>query len=161
MMMHHIASPVSERHTVTKHMRARIYSAKAKAPKAVIARVRQNTRRPADDRFVYASLLLSGHRLQPYIHDTVVHIRYNRNIFTFLVFFKRHKRLPVNVSIRKIGGKAINGDVLLVACGTKCSVRNMRSGVEDKAADLAIKRLTENLHPIANRRYFRARYSFL
>lgn len=34
----------------------------------------------------------------------------------------------------------MEGDVLLVACGTKVSVRNLRSGMETRAADIAIKR---------------------
>ncbi|KAJ3715648.1 hypothetical protein C8R42DRAFT_645553 [Lentinula raphanica] len=161
MGMHHIASSVSERHTITKSIRARLYSANLTQPKAVTARVRHNTRRPAKDRFVYASLLLSGQRTQPYLHDTVVTIQYGGRVFTFLVFFKRHKRLPVNVPIQNIGGKVMRGDVLLVACGTKVSIRNLQSGLEDKAADRAVKRLSEQLDPIANRRYFRSKYSFL
>lgn len=34
----------------------------------------------------------------------------------------------------------MEGDVLLVACGKKVTVRNMRSGIEDRVADLAIQR---------------------
>lgn len=34
----------------------------------------------------------------------------------------------------------MEGDVLLVACGSKVSVRNLRSGLEDRAADRAMKR---------------------
>ncbi|KAJ3766487.1 hypothetical protein FB446DRAFT_653722, partial [Lentinula raphanica] len=124
----------------TKTIRARLYSTNLNLPKAVTARVRHNTRRPANDRFVYASHLLSGQRTQPYVHDAVVKIRYEGRIFTFLVFFKRHKLLPVNVSIQNIGGRIMRGDVLLVACGTKVSVRNLRSGLEDRAADRAIQR---------------------
>ncbi|KAJ3765864.1 hypothetical protein FB446DRAFT_794636 [Lentinula raphanica] len=161
MGMHHIASSVSERHTITKKIRARLYPANLTVPKAVMARVRHNTQRPADDRFVYASPLLSGQRIQPYIHDTVVKIRYGERNFTFLVFFKRHRRLPVNTTIQNIGGKAIHGDVLLVACGTNVSIRNLQSGIEDRAADRAVKRLTEKLNPIVNRRHFRPMYTFL
>ncbi|KAJ3768788.1 hypothetical protein FB446DRAFT_791984 [Lentinula raphanica] len=161
MGMHHVASSVSERHTVIKNIRARLYSANLAGPRAIIARVRHNTRRPADDRFVYASQILSGQRMQPYVHDAVVKIRYGHRIFTFLVFFKRHKRLPVNIPIQNIGGKTMKGDVLLVACGTRVSVRNLCSGMEDRAADMAVKRLTEKLDPIANRRRFRSTYSFL
>ncbi|KAJ3754123.1 hypothetical protein EV360DRAFT_52215, partial [Lentinula raphanica] len=124
----------------TKTIRARLYSTKLNLPNAVIARVRHNTRQPANDRFVYASNLLSGQRLQPYIHDVVIRIRYGGRIFTFLVFFKRHKRLPVNLSIQNICGRTMRGDVLLVAYGTKVSVRNLRSGLEDRAADIAIQR---------------------
>lgn len=34
----------------------------------------------------------------------------------------------------------MEGDVLLVACGKNVTVRNMRSGIEDRVADLAIQR---------------------
>ncbi|KAF9065528.1 hypothetical protein BDP27DRAFT_1180507, partial [Rhodocollybia butyracea] len=91
-------------------------------------------------RFVLASDLLSNHQLQPYIHDLMLTIYYEGVLHKFKVFFKRHKYLAVNQSIQHLGGGRMEGNVLLVACGAKVSVRNLRSGMEDQAADRAMKR---------------------
>ena len=83
---------------------------------------------------------LSGQRLQPYVHDVTVTVRYRHKMFKFLVFFKRHKSLPGNRTVHSLSGMEMDGDVLLVACGKRVNVRNLRNGIERKAADLAISR---------------------
>ncbi|KAH7874285.1 uncharacterized protein C8R40DRAFT_1047878, partial [Lentinula edodes] len=123
-----------------KGIRARLYPANSLSPKTVTAHLRENTRLPTKDRFVFSGDLLSGSRLQPYIHDIVVTVRHRGTSFKYLVFFKRHKLLPPNQCIQNLQGGHINGDVLLVACGKKVSVRNLRNRLEVQAADKAIKR---------------------
>lgn len=87
-----------------------------------------------------ASEILSGSKLQSYIHDILVTITYRGRLYKFQVFFKRHQYLPNNQTIHNLCGGVMEGDVLLVACGKKVTVRNMRSGIEDRVADLAIQR---------------------
>ncbi|KAJ3845691.1 hypothetical protein EV368DRAFT_53653, partial [Lentinula lateritia] len=151
----HISTKVT-----TKGIRARLYSAGSARPRAITTHVRQNITDPANSRFVLASHLLAEPRLQPYIHDVTLKIRHCGKVYEFLVFFKRHKRLPLNLSVQNLGGRDVQGDILLVACGKRVSVRNLCSGLEDRAADKAIRRLTEALDPIGSRRRFPARISF-
>lgn len=125
--------------TTVKGIRARLYPANSALPQTVCAYYRANLPQTSD-RFVLASDLLSNPQLQSYIHDLTVTIRHRRILYKFRVFFKRHSYLPVNRSIQGLGGGRMEGDVLLVACGTNVSVRNLKSGVETRAADIAIKR---------------------
>ncbi|KAJ3805514.1 hypothetical protein F5876DRAFT_69730 [Lentinula aff. lateritia] len=161
MGMFHIPTSIPDRHVTIKGIRARIYSASSATPRAITAHVRQNARQPANTRFVLASSLLSGPRRQSYVHDITLKIRYRGIVFKFLVFFKRHKMLPLNLSIHNLGGRDMKGDFLLVACGTKVSIRNLRSGLEVRAADEAVIRLTEAMDPIASRRTFPSAISFM
>ncbi|KAH7873336.1 uncharacterized protein C8R40DRAFT_1001392, partial [Lentinula edodes] len=94
-------------------IRARLYPAGSVRPRAITTHVRQNMTDPANSRFVLASHLLSEPRLQPYIHDISLKIRHCGKVFNFLVFFKRHKRLPLNLSVQNLGGRAVHGDILL------------------------------------------------
>lgn len=125
---------------MVKPIRARLYPAHGASPKTVFAHYQANLPRPSGGRFVLASDLMSDHQMQPYIHDLVLTINCRRTVYKFRVFFKRHKLLPPNQSIHTMGGGRMEGDVLLVACGRKVSVRNLRSGIEDRVADRAVKR---------------------
>ncbi|KAH7871144.1 hypothetical protein F5051DRAFT_447626 [Lentinula edodes] len=160
MGMNHIATCIPNRHTRIKGIRARLYPANSVSPKAIKAQFREDARQPSIDRFVFAGDLLSEPRIQPYIHDIALTVRYCGKSFTFLVFFKRHKLLPPNQSIQNLQGGHMRGDVLVVACGKRVPIRNLRSGLEDRAADRAIKRLTEALNPIETRRRFPSTISF-
>ncbi|KAJ3897941.1 hypothetical protein F5879DRAFT_813304, partial [Lentinula edodes] len=133
-----------------KGIRARIYSASSATPRAITAHVRQNARQPANTRFVLASSLLSGPRRQSYMHDITLKIQYRGIVFKFLVFFKRHKMLPLNLSIHNLGGRDMKGDFLLVACGTKVSIRNLHSGLEVRAADEAVIRYVNSRWPASS-----------
>ncbi|KAJ3915357.1 hypothetical protein F5877DRAFT_81915 [Lentinula edodes] len=161
MGMNHVATCIPNRHTRIKGIRARLYPAHAVSPKAVTAHFREDARQPNINRFVFAKDLLSEPRLQPYVHDVVLTIRFRGKSFRFLVFFKRHKLLPPNRTIQSLQGGHMNGDVLVVACGKRAPIRNLRSGLEDRAADRAIRRLTEALHPIDTRRRFPSTISFI
>ncbi|KAJ3928020.1 MAG: hypothetical protein NXY57DRAFT_902848, partial [Lentinula lateritia] len=143
-----------------KRLRARLYPANSVHPKAVVAHFRENPGQPTKDRFIFAGNLLSGPRLQPYIHDIVLTIRYRGTLFKFLVFFKRHKLLPPNRCIQNLQGGHIDGDLLLVSCGKKVPIRNLRNRLEVRAADRAIKRLAEALDPIRTRHQFPSTLSF-
>ncbi|KAE9384559.1 hypothetical protein BT96DRAFT_1007957 [Gymnopus androsaceus JB14] len=138
MGMNHVAERPARKTTV-KGIKARFYPADSALPRTESAYYRANLPR-ISDRFVLASDLLSNPQLQSYIHDMTVTIRYRRILYKFRVFFKRHKYLPINRSIQSLGGGRMEGDVLLVACGAKVSVRNLKSGLETRVADRAMKR---------------------
>jgi hypothetical protein len=87
-----------------------------------------------------ASGLLSDPRKQPYIHDIAVSIFYRRKEYKFLIFFKRHKLLPINQSIRQLANVDFEGDLVVVAMGNKVGVRNLRGGDEGRAATHAVQR---------------------
>ncbi|KAJ3797288.1 hypothetical protein GGU11DRAFT_683979 [Lentinula aff. detonsa] len=144
-----------------KGIRARLYSTHSSVPRAITVHVQQDSRQPANSRFVLASHHLSNPQLQSHVHDIVLTVRYRGVVFNFLVFFKRHKFLPLNRSIQNLGGREVHGDVLLVACGIRVSVRNLRSGLEDRAADRAIRLLTEALDPMGTRHSFPETISFV
>lgn len=81
-----------------------------------------------------------GPKLQPYIHDVRVSIQHAGIWYQFLIFFKRHKKLPVNECIQALGGRDMNGDLMVVACGERANVRNLRGAVENNVADIAVRR---------------------
>ncbi|KAJ3852051.1 hypothetical protein EV368DRAFT_41834, partial [Lentinula lateritia] len=137
-----------------------LYPTNSVHPKAIIAHFRENPGQPTKDCFIFAGDLLSGPRLQPYIHDIVVTVRHRGTSFKYLVFFKRHKLLPPNQCIQNLQGGHIDGDLLLVSCGKKVPIRNLRNRLEVQAADRAIKRLAEALDPIRTGRQFPSTLSF-
>ena len=79
-------------------------------------------------------------QLQPYVHDIVVSVTYRRKVYKFRAFFKRHTRLPINQAIQNLAGVNLEGDVLVVACGKKVEVRNLRGRDERRALDIAMHR---------------------
>ncbi|KAJ3808658.1 hypothetical protein F5876DRAFT_45554, partial [Lentinula aff. lateritia] len=123
----------------TKGIHVQLYSTGLARPRAITTHVQQNTTDPANSCFVLASHLLAEPRLQPYIHNITLKICHCGKVYEFLVFFKRHKKLPLNLSVQDLGGRDVQGDILLVACGKRVSVWNLCSGLEDKAANKAIK----------------------
>ncbi|KAJ3866967.1 hypothetical protein EV359DRAFT_35492, partial [Lentinula novae-zelandiae] len=143
-----------------KHLRAQLYPANSVHPKAIVARFRENPEQPTKDCFIFAGNLLLGPRFQPYIHDIALTIHYRGKFFKFLVFFKRHKLLPPDQCIQNLQGGHIDGNLLLVSCGKKVLIRNLRNRLEVRAADRAIKRLAEALNPIRTWRQFPSTLSF-
>lgn len=101
---------------------------------------REDTRHPEWGRYLLASDELSGPREQPYIHDTVIRIKHRRKDYTFRVFYKRHKMLPINQAVQALAGVAMEGDVLVVACGKRVGIRNLSSRLEAQAAEHAVRR---------------------
>ncbi|THU95288.1 hypothetical protein K435DRAFT_859673 [Dendrothele bispora CBS 962.96] len=138
---------------LVKSIRARFYPHQSQNPRWMSAFYRESLlqTRPAQQ-YVLAADELSGPRQQPYVHDIVVTLTYRRKVYKFRVFFKRHKLLPTNKSIRALCNVDVDGDVLVVACGKEVDVRNMRGKEEGRAADLAVKRLFARLDPLRGRR---------
>ncbi|KAJ3736234.1 hypothetical protein DFJ43DRAFT_990276, partial [Lentinula guzmanii] len=137
-------------------VRARVFRANEITSRWVQVHYAEAPRSPQHNRYVMASTNLMGARLQPYIHDCVVKIGHRRRQFTFRIFYKRHKFLPVNQAIQALAGVAIEGDVLIVACGKKVAVRNMQNRLEARAAEQAVKRFAQGLGPFRTRRSFPA-----
>ncbi|THV00403.1 hypothetical protein K435DRAFT_854751 [Dendrothele bispora CBS 962.96] len=142
-----LASPVSKR------IRARLYPADRQVPLSVSSYYRGDP----TQRYVLALDTLSGAKTQPYVHDVVVSVTYRRKAYKFRVFFKRHKLLPINQAVRQLAGIDVEGDVLVVAVGKKVNIRNLRGREENRAADLALRRLMQRLTPLRTRPTFPAK----
>lgn len=91
-------------------------------------------------RFLDVLDTLSGARIQPYVHDILVTVTHMKKSYTFRVFFKRHRLLRPNQAIHALANVNIHGDVLLASVGKRVEIRNIRSGPESKAADIAVKK---------------------
>lgn len=91
-------------------------------------------------RFLDVLDTLSSARTQPYVHDILVTVTYMRKSYTFRVFFKHHRLLWPNQAIRALANVNIHGDVLLASVGKRVEIRNIQSGPESKAADIAVKK---------------------
>ena len=66
--------------------------------------------------------------IQPYVHNCVVTIYENKNLYRYMAFFKRHDHLRPNNSLYKLrGGRSIlKGDVIVMRVGSTSSYVNMR-----------------------------------
>jgi hypothetical protein len=120
---------------------ARIYRANSYSSSPINVLYCVNSVHPGQHRYVFATEHFTHPRRQPYVHDTTVKIRYRRKHYTFMLFFRRHSCLPPNLAVRKLAGVTMDGDVLVVACGTKVNVRGFRGRVEARAADIALTKL--------------------
>ncbi|KAJ3899334.1 hypothetical protein F5879DRAFT_811088 [Lentinula edodes] len=139
-----------------RSVRARIYRADNPNPASIKVFYREDPLRLERGRFVVASTELSHPKTQPYIHDSIVKVVHRGKQYKFRVFFKRHKSLPINQAILQLIGAPMDGDVLVVACGTKVGVKNFRTRLEARAADKAVKRFAQYIAPFRTRRTFPA-----
>jgi hypothetical protein len=121
-------------------VRGRIYRANGQRAEAIQVYYREDTQNPERGRYVLAADELMGTKRQPYVHDSVVTIQHRRKNYTFRIFYKHHKLLPVNQPIQALDGLAMEGDVLVVACGKKVAVRNIQNNREIRAAENAVRR---------------------
>ncbi|KAJ3769379.1 hypothetical protein FB446DRAFT_648748, partial [Lentinula raphanica] len=145
-----------------RSVRARIYRANSQTSEFTQVFYREDPRRPQRGRFVLASEELSRSSTQPYIHDCVVEVVHRRKRYKFRVFFKRHKKLPINQPILQLSNARMDGNVLVVACGTKVSVKNLGSRLEACAANKAVQRFAQYIAPrLRTRRSFPASAVFL
>ncbi len=80
--------------------------------------------------------------VQPYIHNCSVIVLEKSQVHNFMVFFKNHRRLPINRSLRALQCEdALRGDVLVMRSASRnlASVVNMR-GRDSVLADFVVKR---------------------
>lgn len=85
--------------------------------------------------YPFTESVLDHARLQPYIHDCVVDISEGRHTYSYIIFFKRHRRLPLNCSL----GSLFRGDVVVMRLGTRnARVVNMR-GRDSALVDFAME----------------------
>jgi hypothetical protein len=82
--------------------------------------------RQGGPRFPFAESVLSDGKIQPRVHDCIVQVREEGQVHCFRVFFKRHRRLPVNRSLSL--ATPFRGDIVIMRVGAldKLSVVNMR-----------------------------------
>ncbi|KAJ3859657.1 hypothetical protein EV359DRAFT_50514, partial [Lentinula novae-zelandiae] len=111
-------------------------------------------------RFVLASAELPHPQTQPYIHDSIVKVVHYGKQYKFQVFFKRHKLLPTNQAILQLAGALMDGDILVVACGTKAVKRFISSltRILSRIFNTAI-RFAQHIAPFRTRRTFPASVS--
>lgn len=83
-------------------------------------------------RYPFAESMLTNAVLQPYIHDIDLHLYEgnDKHHYVYRVFFKRHRLLPLNRSIRSC---AFRGDAVILRVGLE-DVVNMR-GRDTSLAD--------------------------
>ncbi|KAH7874201.1 hypothetical protein F5879DRAFT_1067459, partial [Lentinula edodes] len=142
-----------------RSVRARIYRANGTNSAPTRVYYREDSFQLERGRFVLASAELPHPQTQPYIHDSIVKVVHRGKQYKFRVFFKRHKLLPTNQAILQLAGAPMDGDVLVVACGTKVGIRNIRGRLETRAADKAVKRFAQHIAPFRTRRTFPASVS--
>ncbi|THU83948.1 hypothetical protein K435DRAFT_688532, partial [Dendrothele bispora CBS 962.96] len=119
-------------------VRGRLYPADSYNARGVPVWYHENQAKT--ERHVLAWHQLNDPRLQPYVHDIIVTTVYRRKSYKFRVFLKRHKNLPLSLSIRQLADVDVGGDIMLVACGKKVDIRNMCGRAETRAADQAVRR---------------------
>ncbi|KAL5511027.1 hypothetical protein ACEPAG_3746 [Sanghuangporus baumii] len=126
--------PRSEGPTVS--LRSRLYSSRMARP----CNVGVPTRVGNGSMFPVAELVLDDMALQPYIHDTCVVLRRARKVHLFKIFYKNHKWLPRNTSVRQI----FYGDAFIMRKGATTSKQyvNLRPG-DGELADYIMKRFAE------------------
>ncbi|KAF9064072.1 hypothetical protein BDP27DRAFT_1230994, partial [Rhodocollybia butyracea] len=139
-----------------RSVRGRIYRANGQTAETIQVYYREDTLYPERGRYVLAADELMGTKQQPYVHDSVITIEHRRKKYTFRIFYKHHKLLPINQPIQALGGVAMEGDVLVVACGKKVAVRNFQNSREIRAAENAVRRFVQRLSPFRDRRSFPA-----
>ncbi|KAJ3970629.1 hypothetical protein EV361DRAFT_848294 [Lentinula raphanica] len=140
--------------TVSRSVRARIYRTNSLHSEATQVFYREDPRHPEKGRSVVADAELADHKTQPYVHDCVVTTIYQEKRYKFRIFFKHHVWLPINQAILQLAEVEMEGDCLVVACGTKVGVRNLCGNLEIEAAEQAVRRFAQHVAP------FRPRHSF-
>lgn len=79
-------------------------------------------------------IIMSQHRLQPYIHDGIVTVKYRGKDYKFHFFVKNHVQLQPNITV---GGW--KGDIVVMRKGKKFGLVSMPS-VLAPLADFAVRR---------------------
>ncbi|KAJ3885406.1 hypothetical protein GG344DRAFT_59283, partial [Lentinula edodes] len=135
----------------TRRLRARIYRSNSLSSQPIDVIYREDSQ---GHRFVLASDELSHPRTQSYVHDTIVSISHLGKRYKFRLFYKRHKLLPVNQAIQHLADVSLEGDVLVLVCGTKVEIRNLRSN-ELRVAEKAVRQFAQVIAPtLRTRRTF-------
>ena len=127
-------------------LKGRLYTTSANRPCPTLVAYHWDPQQPEKGRYVITDGQLQGSRLQPYVHDTRVRVRWNGTVYTFLVLYKRHRYLPVNGSTPDISNAGFRGDALVVAEGPLVGARGM-GGRETRAADYTMKRCAATKSP--------------
>jgi hypothetical protein len=102
-------------------------------PQQALVTTRCLDRYPVTYRYPYIESLLQDAALQPYVHDCLVQLRNGNRVHHFIVFFKRHCRLGVNLSLPFLlsDSAGFRGDAVVMRVGVQGrhhSFVNMRSG---------------------------------
>jgi hypothetical protein len=77
--------------------------------------------------YPFAESVLQDAALQPYVHDCVVRVNEGPHTYNFRVFFKRHCRLRLNMSLSKQSVPTnFRGDIVVMKIGVRNEYVNMR-----------------------------------
>ncbi|KAI0763729.1 hypothetical protein BC629DRAFT_1293822, partial [Irpex lacteus] len=96
--------------------------------------VKVSTRCVQHERYPFVESVLDHAVLQPYIHDCSLRVHEGGRWTSFLIFFKRHCRLPRNRGV-------FRGDLLVMRTSCHGKVINMR-GRDRILANWAVERYT-------------------
>lgn len=118
-------------------VQARIYSASSLRPKFVPIATQDNGVR----RFAFLEGVIEGGKLQPYIHFAEVNVIHRGRCHQFYIFFKNHRYLPENRTVRAMTSDiSWHGDVVIMRGSYRgIGVVNMRQN-DAKLADFALKK---------------------
>jgi hypothetical protein len=67
---------------------------------------------------------LISHKMQSYVHDILYECIVGEDIRFYRVFFRRHRRLPINKSVRHLTRLHLQGDVTIMRTDADGEVRN-------------------------------------
>lgn len=118
-------------------IQARIYNASSLRPKFVPVTVQDNGIR----RFAFLQGVIGGAKLQPYIHVAEVKIIHRGRSHQFYFFFKNHRYLPENQTVKAMTSNiSWRGDIVIMrGSHGRIGVVNMRQN-DAKLADFALKK---------------------
>ncbi|KAF8219485.1 hypothetical protein L208DRAFT_1339743, partial [Tricholoma matsutake] len=111
----------------------------AASPGAVLKAI--HTQRNANNCVPRLDLVLEENRLQPYIHDGIVTIIYQKKETCFHIFVKNHKQLRSNRIVKGWkNGASWKGDILVMRKGLVHEFVGFHGG-DAALADFTVKRL--------------------
>jgi hypothetical protein len=95
-------------------------------------------------RYPFVENVMAHAKLQPYVHDIRIAVREGDKYHHFVVFFKRHHRLPVNLAVPGLTFQ-LRGDIVVLRASVTMNPKysgwryvNMRAR-DHKLADFAME----------------------
>ncbi|OCH84648.1 hypothetical protein OBBRIDRAFT_741238 [Obba rivulosa] len=73
--------------------------------------------------------VLDDMRIQPYVHNSFIRVLHNNQIYTYLVFYRIHRRLPINRTVSLVAHScSVRGNVVVIRTDRDGRVIGMRHG---------------------------------
>jgi hypothetical protein len=104
--------------THIRKLRGRFYSSSLQRPLQTVIATRCSPH--PHQYYPFAESVLASPKLQPYVHDLEATVVERRNTYRYRVFFKRHCRLSINLSLYGLNPESrLRGDVVVMRVGSK------------------------------------------